>query len=190
MINATAATVGLMTGPGEGRSFSVAQNQRLREMAQKLLDERYARNRAAFARDLKVSGAALSNFLNGVTGAGTKLATSLARVQGLSLPEIIGAASGDVGAARPIFGNLDGWDHWASTLVSNGLVKPTSPPRARLMSGLRVPEPVTMEFVLEMCRLVERFDSPEILEAGDKETERFRKKVERDRAKDAKPSSK
>jgi hypothetical protein len=172
-----------MNGPGEGRSFSPAQNTRLREMAMKLLEERYKGNRAAFARDLGVSGAALSNFLNGVTGAGTKIASSLAKAHGLSLPEIIGAAMGDTASRRPIYGNLQGWNDWATKLVAQGIVKPSAEAAGRAMSGLRVPEPVTMEFVLEICRLAERFDSPETVEAGDRETAKFQRKVERDRAK-------
>jgi hypothetical protein len=58
------------------------------------------------------------------------------------------------------------------------------------MSGLRVPEPVTMEFVLEMCRLAERFDSPEIQAAAESETEKFRRRVERDKARGPKSTTK
>lgn len=184
MINATAVTVVPMTSHGDGRSFTPAQNEKLREMAAKLLAERHNGNRSDLARALGVSGAAMSNFLNGATGAGTKLASALARELGMSLPEIIGVASGDTGAVsrRPIYGNLDGWAKWSAWLLEQGLVKASSEATARTMSGLRVPEPVTMEFVLEMCRLAERFDSPETQAAADAETEKFRKKVDRDRA--------
>lgn len=174
MVNATAATVVPMTSShGDGRSFTPAQNEKLREIAAKLLADRYSNNRSEFARKLGVSGAALSNFLNSVTGAGTKLAAALAHELGMSLPEIIGVASGDAASRRPIYGNLDGWAKWS-----------------RRMSGLRVPEPVTMEFVLEMCRLAERFDSPEIQAAAESETEKFRRRVERDKARGPKSTTK
>jgi hypothetical protein len=177
---------------GDGRSFTPAQNEKLREMAAKLLADRFNDNRSEFARSLKVSGAALSNFLNGVTGAGTKLASALARELDMSLPEIIGAASGDVTTRpqRPIYGNLKGWDEWSTKLVENGLVTADEVNTGRQMSGLRVPEPVTMEFVLEICRLARRFGTPEIVAATAAETEKFKRKVERDRARGPKPSKK
>jgi hypothetical protein len=75
-------------------------------------------------------------------------------------------------------------------LLEQGIVRPPSVETARMMSGLRVPEPVTMEFVLEMCRLAERFDSPELKAVGDAETAKFRSKVERDRARGPKTGAK
>jgi transcriptional regulator with XRE-family HTH domain len=175
---------------GDGRSFTPAQNEKLREIAAKLLADRYSNNRSEFARKLGVSGAALSNFLNSVTGAGTKLAAALAHELGMSLPEIIGVASGDAASRRPIYGNLDGLAKWSAWLIEQKTIKPEHEAIARRMSGLRVPEPVTMEFVLEMCRLAERFDSPEIQAAAESETEKFRRRVERDKARGPKSTTK
>lgn len=191
MINATALTVASMHDRGDGRSFTPDQNEKLREMAAKLLTERHKDNRSELARRLGVSGAALSNFLNGVTGAGTKIASALARELGMSLPEIIGAASGDeTRSSRPQFGNLEEWPRWEEWLISQGIVQKEHAMTARGMSGLRPPEPVTMEFVLEMCRLAARFGTPELRTAGDAETAKFRSRVERDRARGPKTGAK
>lgn len=192
MINAVAATILRMTDRGDGRSFTPAQNEKLREMAAKALAERFGGNRAAMAKALGLSGPALSNFLNHVTGAGTKLAGALARELGMSLPEIIGAASGDAtpGASRPVYGNLEGWGAGAAQLLELGLVVPEEIADAAQMSGLRTPEPVTIEFVLQACLFARRFASPAIKAAADAETEKFRRKNQRERERFASPTKK
>jgi hypothetical protein len=161
-------------------------------MAAKALAERFHGNRAAMAKALRLSGPALSNFLNHVTGAGTKLAGALARELGMSLPEIIGAASGEAatGSSRPVYGNLDGWSTGAAQLIELGLVVPEEVADAAQMSGLRTPEPVTVEFVLQACLFARRFASPATKAVADAETEKFRRKNQRERERFATPPKK
>ena len=84
---------GAMSSPGTGRSFSVAENERLRALARGML-EKVDNNQRRLADLLGVAQPTVSNFIAGKTGAGVQLATAIARQAGLSLQSATGG--GDV----------------------------------------------------------------------------------------------
>jgi len=91
-----------------GKSYSVEQNERLRERARDLLSERYDGNKTALAAALGLSQATVSNFLNGKSGAGFQLVTALARELGVTHDALVhGRSVAPEGSIR--FGDLPGW---------------------------------------------------------------------------------
>ncbi len=78
-----ACSVGAMSGDRSGKSFSAAENDRLREHALRLLAAEGG-NRTALAKRLGVTQPTVSNFLNGKNGAGAQLAVAIARAAGVS----------------------------------------------------------------------------------------------------------
>lgn len=96
---------GAMSSPGTGRSFSVAENERLRALARGML-EKVDNNQRRLADLLGVAQPTVSNFIAGKTGAGVQLATAIARQAGLSLQSATGG--GDV-AGSPRWRDLPGW---------------------------------------------------------------------------------
>ena len=82
----------------KGKSFSPAQNERLRSLA---LDLRGEDTTTALAKRLGVTQAGLSSFLTGRTGAGVQLASAIAAECGMTLDEAAGMPGGGVAARLP-----------------------------------------------------------------------------------------
>lgn len=106
-VKAIAMAVGPMLVP-MSKGYSVEENERIRERARELLNKRYQGNRSELAAALHVSQPTLSNFLNGKSGAGTKLAKSIALHLGISHDALVeGRAVTRDGSVR--YGDLEGW---------------------------------------------------------------------------------
>lgn len=73
-----------------GKALDEDRNQQLRAFMAKLINENFDGNKAAAARELKVSQSLVQEFLAGTRGAGTKLLTALADYTGQSLDSLVG----------------------------------------------------------------------------------------------------
>lgn len=93
-----------------GKSYTQAQNERVRARARDLLLAKYGNNKTSMAAALGVSQPTLSNFLNGKNGAGHTLASAVARELGTTHDALV-QGHHDVSTAGSLirFGDLDGW---------------------------------------------------------------------------------
>src|SRR5438067_2073560 len=105
--------MGAMALP-RGKSFTADQNTRVREAVREMLP-RFDNNRTALARELGISQAGLSSFLNERTGAGPQLASAVAHQLGISLSELIEGKQHVERGDRPVFKNLAGWSEAEAT---------------------------------------------------------------------------
>ena len=73
-----------------GKSWGSDRNERLRAFARELLETRFGGNKTRLAEAMRVSQPTVTNFINGKSGAGPKLADALSRAAGVSLAQILG----------------------------------------------------------------------------------------------------
>jgi transcriptional regulator with XRE-family HTH domain len=175
------ATVELVTA---SKSLPIESNERLRALVRELLETRAAGNITAFARELKVTGPYLNEFLSGKRGAGAKLLTALADYTGRTLDDLAGRKT--VIALPPppegtaLAGNLPHWAEASAEARSRKVVPDEAIAVAAHVGGLTAPKGgVTPEFVIDLAQFVARYGlhREEVREAADKE----RRAVERER---------
>lgn len=139
-----------------GKSYSVEVNERLRERARALLMERYGGVKAALATALGLSQATVSNFLNGKTGAGQQLVSSLARELGTTHDAQVGGYTDVSTAGASIrFGDLAGWSKAEAEAISGpfkGRLPLAAYAGAREFRGLRAPSVVDPRTVYNYAR--------------------------------------
>lgn len=166
------------------KSLPLESNERLRTLVRELLETRARGNITAFARELKVTGPYLNEFLSGKRGAGAKLLTALADYTGRTLDDLAGRktviAMPPPAEGTALAGNLPHWAEASAEARARKVVPDEAIAVAAHVGGLTAPTGgVTPEFVIDLAQFVARYGlhRPEVREAADKE----RRAIERER---------
>lgn len=78
-----------------GKALDPKQNEELRRVVTKLIEENFDGNKTAFAREIKVSASMVQEFLGGTRGAGARFLTALADYTGRSVDSMLGRPEPD-----------------------------------------------------------------------------------------------
>lgn len=179
MLSAQSDTVLFMPLP-KGKSLTVEQNARVREVTRRLLAE-HDDNRTRLAKELGITQAGLSSFLLERTGAGFQLASAIAAKTGVSLSELInGVADADSDTTdEPRYSNLPGWKENEPEARRQTGYPEWVFVRARRMRGLVPPAGATVKFITDAADAVmKHMPMSEKVAEAEKQLENELKRIE------------